>query len=266
MKISIIKDKHNILYKLLKGVLITVFWILIWYIAYLIVDQDLLIVSPIDVVNRLFSLCGTSEFYRITGSSMLRIVIGFLEGVIVGTLLAILTSFLPIADSLFRPLINIIKATPVASFIILALVWMRTGDVPSFISFLMVLPIIWGNVTQGIIKTDKNLLQMANVYNLDKMKKIKKIYIPSVTPYFFAACNTSLGLAWKAGIAAEVIACTSFSIGQQIYTSKQYLDTVDLFAWTLVVILLSIILEKLMVYGMNKLSKKFSFTIDRGND
>lgn len=263
MKTSIIRDKNSLIFRILKGLSIALFWVAIWYIAYVIVDQDLLIASPIDVVNRLGKLIVTTNFWYITATSMLRIVSGFLCGVAAGIVLAILTSFIPIADSLLRPLISIIKATPVASFIILALVWMRTGEVPLFISFLMVLPIIWGNVTEGIKKTDRNLLEMADVYNFTKSKKVKKIYIPAVIPYFFASCTTSLGLAWKAGIAAEVIAGTNISIGQQIYSSKQYLNTVDLFAWTVVVIILSVILEKLMAYGINKLAVKYNFVTDR---
>lgn len=148
---------------------------------------------------------------------------------------------------------NKIKSTPVASFIILALVWLTGNYVPIFIGFLMVLPVIYSNVFQGIAQVDVKLLEMAKVFRMSRGKKLLKIYIPSVLPYFTAACRTALGLAWKAGVAAEVIGVTQNSIGRQLYYSKIYIETADLFAWTAVVILLSLSLEKIFMMFADKL-------------
>jgi NitT/TauT family transport system permease protein len=182
---------------------------------------------------------------------------GFILGVIFGITLAVLTSLFPIANVFIKPIINIIKSTPVASFIILTLVWIKGGQVPILISLLMVLPMIWANILKGIMQTDKRLLDVAKVYNFSRIKTITKIYIPSIMPYFIASSTTAMGFAWKAGISAEVIANTGFSIGGQIYNSKIYLETADLFAWTIVVIILSVIIEKLMVFAMKKFSNKY---------
>ena len=124
----------------------------------------------------------------------------------------------------------------------------------------MVIPIIWTNVTEGIIKTDTKLLEMAKIYKFNKISKIKMIYIPSFIPYFTAACTTALGLSWKAGVAAEVIANTRYSIGGEIYKSKMYLETVDLFSFTVVVIILSFILEYIIVNLMKLILSKYSFS------
>lgn len=265
MKLSTIEGSKKLLYGILKSIAIIVFWVLVWYVFYIIIDRDLLIVSPFEVVHRLAVLCADVQFWVIASASMARILSGFLAGVAFGVVLAVVTSCLPLANDLFKPIVSVIKATPVASFIILALVWMKTGSVPSFISFLMVLPIVWGNVTQAIVKTDSKLLEMAKVYNFGTFNKVQMIYTPAVTPYFIAACTTALGLAWKAGIAAEVISGTNVSIGQQIYSAKQYLDTLDLFAWTVVVIILSVILERLMVFAMKRISTRYSFSMGGGS-
>ncbi|MBW7573945.1 ABC transporter permease [Caproiciproducens faecalis] len=241
-----------------RKILAAVFWIGLWQLAYLTVKQEILIVSPVRVLQRLFELSQSTEFWLTAFLSMLRILEGFLLGVIFGCVLAVLTSVSRMMYEIFYPVISIIKATPVASFIILALVWIPSPHVPSFTSFLMVTPIVWANVVNGIKKTDRNLLQMAAVYRFGLARTVKRIYLPSAMPYFTAACTTGMGLAWKAGIAAEVLAVTPLSIGRQIYNSKIYIETDNLFAWTVVVIGMSVVLEFLMVRLMKKVGEKYN--------
>ncbi len=237
-------------------VIVFALWITIWQILYKIVGQEILIVSPVQVLEKLLSLGVTGEFWLSVGGSILRITAGYLIALFAGGVLAVLTSFVRVIESFLRPMLSIVKATPVASFIILALVWIATGQVPVFATFLMVLPLVWGNVSEGIKNTDGKLLEMAKVFGLKTPAKIKRIYIPSVLPYFMAAATTGMGLAWKAGIAAEVLCRPELSIGKALYNSKIYLETPDLFAWTAVVILMSIVLEKVFVRLMLLAGKK----------
>ena len=94
------------------------------------------------------------------------------------------------------------------------------------------------------------------MFRFGPWKTAWRIYVPSILPYFMAGCTTGLGLAWKAGVAAEVLAMPRNSIGLQLYNAKVYLETSDLFAWTLVIILLSMLLEKLLVALMRRLSTR----------
>lgn len=237
---------------LLKPVIIAVLWLLIWEILYLIVNLEVLLPSPITTFKELIRLCGEISFWQSVLFSMFRILIGFMLGIITGVLLAILTSSLKAAQDFFAPMISIARSTPVASFIVLALVWIDKGSVPIFTSFLIVFPVAWGNISQGIKETDLQLLEMSSAFKMPFKSKIKYIYIPSVWPYFTAAATTSMGMAWKAGIAAEVIATPLYSIGRGIYNSKIYLNTTELFAWTIVIIILSIILEKIITHFLGK--------------
>jgi NitT/TauT family transport system permease protein len=255
---STTQNKSFIQNKFARKLLAAAFWLGIWQLVYLTVQQEILIVSPACVVRRIFELSQDRFFWLAALCSMLRILEGFLFGLFIGTGLAVLTSVSAIMFDIFHPVISIIKATPVASFIILALVWIQSAHVPVFTSCLMVTPIVWGNVTNGIQKTDNRLLQMADCYRFGVVKTVKRVYIPSVMPYFTAACTTGLGLAWKAGIAAEVLANTKLSIGGQIYNSKIYIETADLFAWTAVVIIMSVVLEGLMVRLMKKAGRKYN--------
>lgn len=247
---TMLKNKKFSIPKPVKRLLIVAFWLGVWQCSYLVIQQEILIVSPVDVFSRLMELVITKKFWLTTLASLFRIVLGYLYALVVGTMLATLCAVLPPAGEVLAPALSIVKSTPVASFIILALVWMKTGNVPILVSFLIVLPTVWGNLFEGIRNTDRRLLEMARVYHIKPLRRLKQIYFPSVLPYFMAAAKTSLGFAWKAGIAAEVISIPKYAIGTQLYHSKVYIETVDLFAWTVVVILLSVLLEKLFVKGM----------------
>ncbi len=235
------------LFKILKAALIAAFWIGIWYLLYFLIDNPLLFPSMHAVVLRLCELMGTSAFYKIVVQSIIRILIGLIFAVILGVIIAIPTAKFKILHSFISPIMTIMKATPVASFIILLLLWIGRDVAPAIISVCVVLPVIWTGVEMGISETDKRLIEMARTYNMNVWQRLKYIYIPSVMPYFISSIRSSIGIAWKAGIAAEVLSMPLISIGKQIYISKQNLETTDLFAWTLVAVVISVIIEGLMV-------------------
>lgn len=229
--------------KLLKAALPAAFWLGVWQLAAMWVHRQLLLPTPGEVFLTLRNLAFTAEFWGNAGSSLLRIFAGFAAGVAIGALLAVLTSFFPAADLLLSPAIRVVRATPVVSFIILVLLWVKTGQVPGVISALMVLPVIWGSLSTGIARTDPLLLELASAYRFGRGKTFRLIYFPSVLPFLASGCDTSLGLAWKAGVAAEVLCLPQLAVGTRVYYSKIYLETPSLFAWTAVLIALSFLLE-----------------------
>ena len=233
------------------------FWLMLWQLMYMFVHQDLLLASPMQVFVSLSVLCLQADFWIAALYSLLRIQAGFLLAVIFGTLLAILTARAAWINHLVYPAISAVRSTPIASFIILALVWMSSSRVVIFIVFLMVLPIVWTNVTEGIRKIDPQLLEMAAVFELSRSQIFRNIDIPSVSPFFVTAATTGLGLAWKAGIAAEVLSTPADSLGGQLYEAKIYLETPDLLAYTIVIIALSLLLEKLMIFVFRNTSAYF---------
>ncbi len=249
------KNKIN---RLHTGLGAAAFWLVVWQVISMLVAQELLVPAPLVVLKALSGLVRTSEFWQSAGRSLLRILLGFLLGVIAGSGAAVMTTRFKTADILLSPLLRLVRATPVASFIILALVWIKTGYLPSFISFLMVVPLVWNNVESGIKHIDIRLLEMAKVFRLSWFKTLIFVRIPSVMPYFMAACTAGMGLAWKSGIAAEVICRPPFSIGNQLQNAKSHLETPQVFAWTITVILLSLVLEKLLVSFAAGFGKRFN--------
>lgn len=214
-----------------------------------------MIASPVQVAVRISELVVTKDFWLKTFSSLLGITEGYLLGALCGILLAVVTSASKALYSFFQPMLTLVKTTPVVSFIILALVWMQKTQVPVFISFLMVLPMIWANLTSAIRETDTQLLEMAKAYGFTKMQILRRIYVPSVLPTLLTALTTAVGFAWKSGIAAEVISTPHNSIGAQLYNAKVYLETADLFAWTVIVVLLSMLFERGIVFAVGKIAK-----------
>ena len=218
-------------------------WLLVWHIASARLGAPLLLPSPRAVLERLGEWWTTALFWQQALRSLLRVLGGILLGVAVAIPVAVCTALLPPVHALLHPLIVTVKCTPVSAFIILAMLWINEGAIPVFISFLMVFPIVWTNLHTAIGGIPRPYLEMACVFRLPFIRRIRRIVLPAVLPYFLSACQSSIGLAWKAGVAAEVLALPALSIGKQLYESKLYLETTDLFAWTLVVIVLSLLLE-----------------------
>ncbi len=250
--------------KIIKYTAITAIWLAIWQLTAVIVGHELLFPSPMSVLKRLGEFFITPSFYKTVGTSLLRVLIGMLMGVAVGILGGILCAFSRLAKDFFAPMLAIIKSTPVASFIVLLVLWLSRDITPMVIAAIMVLPIVWSNVETGIRETDRSLLEMSRVYEMSTLKRIGNIYIPSAYPYFLSAMRSSLGMSWKAGIAAEVLLQPLISIGKQIFESKYMLETSDLFAWTAVVIILSVLMELLLVLIFGRAAKHNTFNINGG--
>lgn len=254
MKNSITK-KHS-LKEILRHLIVAVFWITIWQLLYMAVGKDILLVSPLDSFLRLLELSASQEFWQTVFLSCIRIISGFLASLIAGVIIAYFTSKYKAVNMFVSPVIKIIRVTPVASFIILTLLWVKSAYIPALMAFLMVVPLVWANVYEGIISTDEKLLEMAYIYKLGRYKILRYIYIPALMPYFKAAITTGLGFAWKSGVAAEIIVKPLRSLGKEIYDSKIYIETKDLFAWTITVIIISVIIEKVTLLILKKAENK----------
>ncbi|MDE7416823.1 MAG: ABC transporter permease subunit [Lachnospiraceae bacterium] len=252
MSVEPVKEKHKI------RLWAVLFWMIVWQLASMWLDSDILLVSPVKVVYRLSQLMMTAAFWKAVCFTLLRIASGFFLAVATGVTLAAVSSHFTRAQELLAPFMLAVKSVPVASFIILALIWFSSRNLSILISFLMVLPIIYTSVLSGIRSVDRQLLEMAYVFRIPKLRVVRYIYLPQIMPFFYSACSVALGMSWKAGAAAEVIGIPKGSIGERLQQAKVYLDTPDLFAWTLVIVAASLFFEKIVLYFMSKVVEKFS--------
>ncbi len=242
--------------KTLRTLAVVLFWLLIWQLAAALVGQELLLPSPLRVARELLRLAGGAEFWLTVAQSIQRVLTGIASAVLLGILLALLTHKSALLRALLSPVMTLVKSTPVASFIILALVWLGRDVVPPVIAALMVLPVVWANVSQGLDGIDPQLLELAQVFRLPRGRVFRRITLPSVLPHLRAALCSALGLGWKAGVAAEILTVPARSIGKRIYEAKIYLETTELFAWTAAVVLLSLVIERLLLRLVGRIGKK----------
>ncbi|MBR6766629.1 MAG: ABC transporter permease subunit [Clostridia bacterium] len=227
------------------------FWLAMWQLLAMCVSQELLLASPVSVLKCLLGLMTDGEFWATLAFSLLRIAGGFMIGCLSGAILGGLSGCFRPARELLAPFLALIRAIPVASFVIVALIWVPSRNLSLLISALIVWPVVYSNVLAGIDAADPRLIEMADVFRIPPVRRLLMIHIPQVMPYFRAAVATGMGLAWKSGVAAEVIGIPDGSIGERLYRAKIYLMTPELFAWTIALVALSIACEKLALLFMD---------------
>lgn len=219
-------------------------WLGVWELLALGVGHSLLLPGPGEVAVRLFALAWTGEFWATALVSLGRVFLGGALGAVLGAAVAALSAWKAPVGWALTPVMKIVRATPVASFILLIWLWCSSDWVPVVIAALMSAPVVWSATAQGLESADPKLLELARAYRFDRYKTARLIYIPSAKPAVAAGCRTAMGLAWKAGVAAEALSRPRLALGTQVYNAKVYLETTDLFAWTVAVVALSFMLER----------------------
>lgn len=213
--------------------------LLVWQLAAWAVHNRLLLVGPVQTLQRLCTLLPRRDYWQAIGFTLSRVALGFFLGFSAALLLAVLSARFPAAEVLLQPYMAAVKAVPAASFVVMALLWLSARRLSCLIAFLMALPILYSTFLQGIRAADVRLLEMARVFRMGIRSRIRCVYAPALRPYCLSACRSALGLCWKAGVAAEVIGVCTRSMGGMLYDAKVYLELDSLFAWTLTVVLVS---------------------------
>lgn len=220
------------------------FWLLVWQLAAMAVGQRLLLASPAETLLRLIQLARTGAFWRSVLFTLEHILAGFLCGVAAGALAAGFAARFEVLRELFAPLLAAVKSVPVASFVIVALIWIPSRNLSVLISFLITLPLIYTAVLDGLSGIDPKLREMARVFHMSRRNRLLCIELPAVLPRLQSSAGVAMGLAWKSGVAAEVIGIPTGSIGERLYKAKVYLASPELFAWTLTIVLASMLCER----------------------
>ncbi|KAF5077522.1 Binding-protein-dependent transport system inner membrane component [anaerobic digester metagenome] len=254
MKSSTFLENKRPFNTIIKKIGVAIFWVLLWALAAWWVDSPLVLSSPLKTLEGVIILAGDFEFFVSIGATLLRVFGGVFISVALGLVLGLAGGLNKAFYEIMNPFVSTIKSLPVVSVIILINLWIASGVVPLVVTFLICFPVTWTNVVQGVRTTDKKLLEMAKIYNVDQTKIIRDIYIPSVKPFAVSALMNAIGLGWKVTVTAEVLANALPSIGMNLYYAKIYLETDLLFSWTLVIVICSLAIEKitLHVIGNNR--------------
>ena len=245
--------------KLLGISVAAVFWLLIWEIVARIVDVSFIFPPLSDIFSALGKLISTKRFYLTVAASFSRILCGLTIGAVVGIVLAPLTNYSAVARMLLSPLMTVVRATPIASFILVLWLLIGSDNVPVTVTALMVTPIVWQNLSDGFSAIDPQLDEVCKIYRIKGLRRFRILVVPTLIKYLIPGIITSAGLAWKSGIAAEIIAYTTNSIGKEIFNAKNFLESGEMLAWTMIVIVFSLIFETLLgLLGRRVSSGKFN--------
>ncbi len=239
--------------KVIKRVVPIVAWLLIWQLVAVIIHNKVLLAGPIETVQALATLSGTSEFWASVTETTLRILLGFLIGSIIGIILAYAAYKNETVGDFLKPVVVTLKSVPVASFVILLLIWFGNAGISTVICAMVVFPILYMNTLEGLKSTDVKLLEMAKVFRMPGDRAVRYIFMPQLKPFWKSAFKLAIGMSFKSGIAAEVIGQPLHTIGNGLYLSKVYLETGELFAWTIVVVLIAFICEKILGLVIDRL-------------
>lgn len=248
-------QSKKIFTKILLPIAVALFWLLLWQLLALWVNDSFFLPSPIDTFAELVKLLSKERFYQVVFFTLLRVLAGLTLGIASGCFLAVICRKIPIVTRFITPVITVIKAMPVATFIVLLQFTMASNSLTVFIGLLMVIPIVYQNVTDGLNSIPKELSEVCDVFELSAVKRFKALTLPTLLQYLAPAIITSIGLAFKAQVAAEIIIYAKDSIGQFMFDAKYNLNTPELFAWALVVVIFSILLEFVTKKALRRFTK-----------
>ncbi len=226
-----------------RRVLVILFWLAVWEIAYLLIDRDIYFPSPVSVVMTFFRLLTEKNTWIIVGLSTYRTLFAIIASAVLGVVFGMACGLNRTMYDFVNPLMVVLKSTPVVSVIILSIIWFRSTDVPIFSGFLMCFPIVFTGTVAGVRGTDPKLVEMCSFYKVGHWDMLKKLYFPAAKSHINASVISEIGICWKAVAAAEVLSMPRLSIGANLYFAKTSLDPALLFAWTVIIILLSFVFE-----------------------
>ena len=227
--------------------------LLVWKLLALYWNQEIILPSPEVTVVRLWTVLQSPSFWPSVGLTIGRGLVGFFISCGLGLVLGFMAGFSAPVYWLLQPWVTVVRTIPVMSVIILAIIWFQSDIVPIFVTFLMIFPIIYGNVVAGIKNVDQQLLEMAHMYRVKTRRIILELYIPSILPYLLAGASNAMGITWKVIIAAEILSQPLYGIGTKLMIAKIDLETAQVLAWTVVTILISFVFE----YLLNGLENRF---------
>ena len=235
----------------LAKVVAILFWIGAWQIASMAVNSEFVLAGPLDAAAALVRLFPSGEFWRSVGFSLIRIAGGCAIAYLLAVPLALIAAALPAIRTLLQPAMSAIKGTPIACTVVALLIWFGSRNISAIAVGLAVIPGVYFGVLQGLDRADPRMRDLFRTFNAPAPVRLLARTWPAILPYLRAASQSVLGMSWKAGIAAELIGVPTDSVGERIYQAKLLLETADLFAWTIAVVALAWLFERLALRALD---------------
>ena len=231
--------------------------LIIWSVSAKIINSPVILPTPIEVGKEFVNLLRDEVFYRNLLSTINKSVFASLLILILGIPIGMIIGFSKTIYYIFRPFITILQSVPVISWLAFAIfMWGIGWKGPIFISTMSLLPIVIINTASGMSNIDRELIEVAKIYNVSKKKTIIYIYLGSIVPFIIASMEVVFGNIWKTILVTEYL-CGDSGIGVMIAWARSYIDTPQIFALTLVAVLLAISMEYLSKLIIKRLAKRW---------
>lgn len=218
-------------------------FILIWEIGYVTLNDEIYLPSIVSVLNSLEEIIVKKDFGIVIYSSFIRTILSYILGVTLATILGMISISSNIFKSLFEPFNIIIRTIPNLVLILLVLIWFNKEYAPFILGLTITFPIIYEGVQNSILNIDIKIIDMIKIYDVNYKDKIKKIYIPTIKSYLSKIFISTFSLTFKIVIAGEVFAQPRFGIGSEIQIYKVNFNTAGIFAWIIIIIMISLLFE-----------------------
>lgn len=226
---------------------VAAFWLAVWAFAEALVAQPLILPGPGAVVVALLRLVCDGGTWAILVGSCARILGGLVLAAVCGGVLAGVSSRSRAFARLVAPALSFVKATPVACVVVLLLIWLGSAHVSIAAVFLMALPGVYFSLVEGLSQVDKPLEQMFRLHGVRGWRLFCAHTWREVLPFVLSCAKAVIGMSWKAGVAAELIGMAVGTVGERIYQAKLLIETADLLAWTVLVVVASWTCERVLV-------------------
>lgn len=240
----------------LNTLIVAAIWVAAWQIGSLLVHNELLLPGPVSTLATLGGLALTGVFYINIAWTVARCLIAMIVSFFAGAIFAWLSYRSYWMRKITSLPVGFFKAVPVMAIIIYVILVAKADWVAIIVCFLMCFPIVYTNVLSGLDAMSGEYLELAAVYRLSTGQQIRHIYIPGILPQIKSAISLIAGLSWKAVVAAEILSVPKYSLGYEMMNAKYYLQTPTLFAYILVIVVLSMAFERLIKWKLSGIEWK----------
>ncbi|MDD6467405.1 MAG: ABC transporter permease subunit [Erysipelotrichaceae bacterium] len=226
--------------------------LLMWYALASMLQNEILLPLPQVVFMRMLQDLQDPLFYSTIAVTMIRMLKGLAVAFLLGIFLGMCSGISKWFEAFFYPIEVIVKTIPNISYIIISLIWLGSEKSVTVVSFLVLFPIVFGNTKQGIQSIAKEYLDVVRIFPVPFSYLVFHVYLPFLKPYLSAALHTALGLGFKVSVMAEILGRVQMGIGFWIDYCRVNLDYTGVFSWTIWIILLVVLLEKVSWIGWNR--------------
>ena len=229
-----------------RKVLIWLFYFILWQMIAMIVNQSIILPSFLDVLNRLVYILSDVSFYNHLFITLFRVILGTLSAFVLSFIFAILSYDFKLINQALKPLVLVSKTIPNITYILLVLIWFSREMSVFFVTLLILFPVLYTQISTGLLGINPEHLEVLKLYPETYFHRLTKVIIPLIRISLFEGLKGALSLGFKVGVMAEILGQVQPGLGYLMHIARMNFETVDLFAYTAIMIMVVVLIEKSM--------------------